>query len=60
VVARLVDMKLYLDVLESGAYDFVVPPLTSAGLAHVVRGAMLKGSRRQPQLSRRTDAQENL
>jgi DNA-binding NtrC family response regulator len=49
VVSRLVDMKLYLDVLESGAYDFVVPPLTAAGLVYIVRGAMLKGSRRQPQ-----------
>ena len=44
VVSGLVDMKLYLDVLERGAYDFVVPPLTSAELAHIVRAAILKGS----------------
>jgi len=44
VVSGLVDMKLYLDVLERGAYDFVVPPLTSAELAHIIRAAILKGS----------------
>ena len=49
VVSRLVDIQLYVDVLESGAYDFVVPPLNSAGLVHIVRGAILKGSPQQPQ-----------
>jgi DNA-binding NtrC family response regulator len=43
VVSRLADIELYLDVLESGAYDFVVPPLSSADLAHIVGGALLKG-----------------
>jgi DNA-binding NtrC family response regulator len=59
VVSRLVDIKLYLDVLESGAYDFVVLPLTSADLAHIVRGAMLEGSHGSPG-HRREDGQENL
>src|SRR5262249_27009047 len=49
VVSRLVDIQLYVDVLESGAYDFVVPPLNSAELVHIVRGAILKGSPQQPQ-----------
>ena len=48
VVSRLVDIELYLDCLERGAYDFVVPPLRSADLAHIVGGAMLKGSHRAP------------
>jgi DNA-binding NtrC family response regulator len=43
VVSRLVDIRLYLDVLESGAYDFIVPPLTQADWAHILRGALLKG-----------------
>ena len=44
VVSRLLDLRLYLDVVESGACDFVVPPLASADLAYVVRGALLKSS----------------
>jgi DNA-binding NtrC family response regulator len=44
VVSRLVDVRLYLDVLESGAYEFVVTPLASADLAYIVRGALLKSS----------------
>jgi DNA-binding NtrC family response regulator len=44
VVCRLVDIRLYLDVMESGAYDFVVPPLAAADLAYIVRGALLKSS----------------
>lgn len=42
VVSRLVDIRLYLDALESGAYDFVVPPLTQADWAHIISGALLK------------------
>jgi DNA-binding NtrC family response regulator len=42
VVSRLADISLYLDVMESGACDFVVPPLASADLVHVVTGALLK------------------
>ena len=48
VVSALVDIKLYLDVLESGAYDFVVPPLSSDDLTHIVGPAMAKGSHRSP------------
>ena len=40
VVSRLVDMRLYLDVLESGAHDFVVPTLTRAEVAHIIGGAI--------------------
>ncbi len=48
VVSRLVDIKLYLDVMESGAYDFVVPPLTSADVAYLVSGALLRSSFHSP------------
>jgi DNA-binding NtrC family response regulator len=53
VVSRVVDIPLYLDALESGAYDFVVPPFTLAGLAHIIRGAILESLCRQPQVQRR-------
>jgi DNA-binding NtrC family response regulator len=40
VVSRLVDTDLYLRALDSGAADFIVPPLSAADLAHVVRAAI--------------------
>jgi DNA-binding response OmpR family regulator len=40
VVSRLVDLNLYLEVLESGASDFIVPPFEPSDLAYVVRNAM--------------------
>jgi DNA-binding NtrC family response regulator len=46
VVSALVDMRLYLDVMEKRAHDFVVPPLTCGQLAHVIGGAILKGRAR--------------
>jgi DNA-binding NtrC family response regulator len=46
VVSRAVDIRLYLDVLDSGGYDFVAPPCTSADLAYIVRGAILQSSAR--------------
>ena len=39
VATRVMDMKLYLETLEGGAYDFIVPPFASLDLAHVVRCA---------------------
>jgi len=39
VVARLADVRLYLDAIVGGAFDFIVPPLTGNELAHVVRSA---------------------
>jgi two-component system, chemotaxis family, chemotaxis protein CheY len=40
VVSRQVDIPLYLDVLESSASDFIVPPFRDADVAHVVKGAL--------------------
>jgi DNA-binding NtrC family response regulator len=42
VVSRTVDINLYLDVLDSGAFDFVAPPFQAADLAHIIRSAMYK------------------
>jgi DNA-binding NtrC family response regulator len=39
VVARVVDIHLYAEVLEAGAFDFIVSPFDSPGLEHVVRCA---------------------
>ncbi len=39
VVSRLIDMTLYLEALQSGAEDFIVPPFEPSHLAHVVRSA---------------------
>jgi len=56
VVSRLADVRLYLDVMESGAYDFVVPPLASADVAYVVSGALLKRSHHGPGKPQETSA----
>ncbi len=40
VVARLVDMRLYVDVIQRGAFDFLVPPFVPSDLTHVVRCAV--------------------
>jgi len=39
VVARVVDVHLYMEALEAGAFDFIVPPFEAPGLEHVVRCA---------------------
>ncbi len=36
VVSRLDDIRLYLDVLEKGAHDFVAPPITAGELDYIV------------------------
>jgi DNA-binding NtrC family response regulator len=40
VVSRLVDIKLYVDTMVGGAFDFIVPPLTGDELAHVLACAV--------------------
>jgi len=50
VIARLTDVKFYLKTIVSGAYDFIVPPLTGYELTHVVRCAAENvSSRREAQ-----------
>ena len=39
VVSRIVDIRTYLDAIECGALDYIVPPFASSDLAHVVRCA---------------------
>jgi DNA-binding NtrC family response regulator len=40
VVSRLVDIKLYVETIFGGAFDFIVPPMTSDELAHILACAV--------------------
>jgi DNA-binding NtrC family response regulator len=39
VVSRLVDVKLYVEAIERGAFDFITPPFEARELRHIVRRA---------------------
>ena len=40
VVSRLIDMRLYVETMAGGAFDFIVPPMSSDELAHVLACAI--------------------
>jgi len=40
VVSEVVDIALYLEVIQRGAFDFIVPPMSSPDFAHVVWSAV--------------------
>jgi len=40
VVARLVDTRFYVEVIEAGAFDFIAPPFNAMDLAYVIRSAV--------------------
>jgi DNA-binding NtrC family response regulator len=40
VVSRLVDIRLYVDTMVGGAFDFIAPPMASEELAHVLSCAV--------------------
>lgn len=46
LVSRFVDSGLYINSLEHGVFDFVVPPFMGADLAHIVRCAVGHSHRR--------------
>lgn len=54
VVSRFVDLPLYLEVLESGAADYIVPPFRDADVLYVLEGALLSRSGMFPRVSRMT------
>jgi FixJ family two-component response regulator len=58
VVSGQVNVPLYLDALERGASDFIVPPFRDADLDHVVRGALLNKARIRPAPPRAAAGQE--
>jgi len=39
VVARLVNIRFYVEVIERGAFDFITPPFSTSDLSHIVRCA---------------------
>lgn len=39
IVARFVNIRFYVEVIERGAFDFVTPPFVISDLSHVVRCA---------------------
>ena len=48
VVSRLVDVPLYLDTLEAGAYDFVVPPFLTVELGYIIVNAIYACFKKRP------------
>ena len=40
ITTRLADIRLYLDAMEEGAADYIVPPFAADDVAHVVRSAI--------------------
>jgi DNA-binding NtrC family response regulator len=40
VVGRVVDTSFYIEVMQNGAFDFIVPPFVAGDLAHVIRCAV--------------------
>jgi DNA-binding NtrC family response regulator len=40
VVSRLIDVRLYVETMAGGAFDFIVPPMTSDELAHILACAV--------------------
>jgi DNA-binding NtrC family response regulator len=51
VVSRFVDTTLYIEVLESQAFDFIVPPFMESDLAHVVRCATWHANQTQARVA---------
>ncbi len=61
VVARLVDTRFYVEVIEAGAYDFIAPPFGSRDLDHVLRCALQNVlEKREAQLRAKQAAQREL
>ncbi len=61
VVARLVDTRFYVEVIEAGAFDFIVPPFRSHDLRHVLRCALQNVlERRETQVRTENAAQRPL
>jgi FixJ family two-component response regulator len=42
VVSRVDDMGFYVEAMNGGAFDFIVPPLSTIKLDYVVKRAMEK------------------
>ncbi len=54
VISRSVDLPFYLEVMERGASDYMVPPFREVDVTYVVRGALLDRLRVSSALLRTT------
>ena len=45
ITTRLADVRLYLDAMDEGAADYIVPPFAASDVAHVVRSTLQDVSR---------------
>ena len=47
VVSEIVDIDLYLEAIQRGAFDFIVPPMALPDFAYIVRSAADNALRRR-------------
>ena len=59
VVSALSDIRLYIETVERGAWDFIAPPFTEIELAHVVRCAVENVHKRRTALARLYETMED-
>jgi DNA-binding NtrC family response regulator len=52
VISRLAEVRLYMEVLQGGAFDFITPPFLAAELSHVLRTAFGNASKKREALTR--------
>jgi two-component system C4-dicarboxylate transport response regulator DctD len=52
VVSRHADTRLYVEVLEKGAFDFIIPPFETLQLSHVLRSAFWNVAKLREERSR--------
>jgi DNA-binding NtrC family response regulator len=46
IASRLPDIKLYLDFMESGGFDFIAVPFSQTEVAHILENASVEASKR--------------
>lgn len=51
VVARFADMRWYIEALERGAFDFIIPPFAAPAIEHVVKSGLGKALERRQALA---------
>jgi len=56
VVSDVVDMALYLESVQRGAFDFIVPPMSMPDFNHVVRSAVANALQRRGSVLKTTES----
>ena len=59
VVSALPDIRLYIETVERGAWDFIAPPFAEIEVAHVVRCAVENVHKRRAALAQLYERMEN-